>query len=76
MVTGLVSCLVLGALGPNVWNPIEGKAIFVGDPLVPLSVPAIITIPLGFLAGYVGSIVGQSQSKSKRGRRNLQRNPC
>ncbi|WP_332645660.1 solute symporter family protein [Lysinibacillus sp. 54212] len=65
IVTGLVSCLVLGALGPNVWNPVEGKAIFVGDPLVPLSVPAIITIPLGFLAGYVGSIIGSSKVNKK-----------
>ena len=65
IVTGLVSCLVLGALGPNVWNPVEGKAIFVGDPLVPLSVPAIITIPLGFLAGYVGSIVGSRKVNQK-----------
>ena len=66
IVTGLVSCLVLGALGPNVWNPVEGKAIFVGDPLVPLSVPAIITIPLGFLAGYVGSMVGRSKVNQKQ----------
>ncbi|MGM9944822.1 MAG: cation acetate symporter [Lysinibacillus sp.] len=65
IVTGLVSCLVLGALGPNVWNPVEGKAIFVGDPLIPLSVPAIITIPLGFLAGYVGSIVGSRKVNQK-----------
>ena len=66
IVTGLVSCLVLGALGPNVWNPVEGKAIFVGDPFVPLSVPAIITIPLGFLAGYVGSMVGRSKVNQKQ----------
>ena len=65
IVAGLVSCLVLGALGPNVWNPVEGKAIFVGDPLIPLSVPAIITIPLGFLAGYVGSMVGRSKVNAK-----------
>lgn len=56
MVTGLVSCLVLGALGPNIWSP-TGNAIFVGEPLVNLAVPAIITIPLSFLAGYLGSIL-------------------
>ena len=57
MVTGLVSCLILGAMGPNVWSPVEGAAIFVGNPRVPLAVPAIITIPLGFIAGYLGSIL-------------------
>lgn len=56
MVTGLVSCLVLGAMGPNIWSP-TGSAIFVGDPLVNLAVPAIITIPLGFLAGFLGSVL-------------------
>ncbi|MFJ7406023.1 MULTISPECIES: cation acetate symporter [unclassified Lysinibacillus] len=61
MVTGLVSCLVLGAMGPNVWSPIEGAALFVGKPLVPLAVPAIITIPLGFIAGYLGSVLSASK---------------
>ena len=57
MTTGLVSCLVLGAMGPNIWSP-TGNAIFVGDPLVNLAVPAIITIPLGFFAGWLGSVIG------------------
>ncbi|MFJ7647184.1 cation acetate symporter [Lysinibacillus sp. NPDC097279] len=61
MVTGLVSCLILGAMGPNVWSPIEGAAIFVGEPLVPLAVPAIITIPLGFIAGYLGSVLSANK---------------
>jgi cation/acetate symporter len=61
MVTGLVSCLVLGAMGPNVWSPLEGAALFVGKPLVPLAVPAIITIPLGFIAGYLGSVLSASK---------------
>ena len=61
MVTGLVSCLILGAMGPNVWNPVEGAAIFVGNPLVPLAVPAIITIPLGFIAGYLGSVLSTNK---------------
>ena len=61
MVTGLISCLVLGAMGPNIWSPIEGAAIFVGDPLVPLSVPAVITVPLGFIAGYLGTILSSNK---------------
>ena len=56
MVTGLVSCLVLGAMGPNIWSP-TGNAIFVGEPLVNLAVPAIITIPLSFLVGYLASVL-------------------
>ena len=30
MIVGLVSAIVLVALSPNVWNPVAGKAIFVG----------------------------------------------
>lgn len=56
--TGVLSCLILGAMGPNIWSEVPGAAIFVGKPLVNLAVPAIITIPLGFLAGYIGSIIG------------------
>ena len=59
-VTGLISCLVLGALSPNVWGP-EGTAIFVGEALFPLTNPAIITVPLGFLAGYLGSIFSKKE---------------
>lgn len=56
--TGVLSCLILGAMGPNIWSEVPGAAIFVGKPLVNLAVPAIITIPLGFFAGYIGSIIG------------------
>ena len=66
MATGLVSCLILGAMGPNVWSPVEGAAIFVGNPLVPLSVPAIITIPLGFIAGYLGTVLTQHKVESQK----------
>ncbi len=31
MIVGLVSAIVLVALSPNVWNPVAGKAIFVGE---------------------------------------------
>lgn len=69
MATGLISCLVLGALGPNVWNPEAGKAIFVGTPFVPLSNPAIVTVPLGFLAGWLGTILTQNKTNETKNRK-------
>ena len=54
MVTGIVTSLTIVFFSPNIWNP-DGKAIFVGDPLIDLSNPAIISVPAGFLAGYIGS---------------------
>lgn len=64
MITGLLSALILVALSPNVWNP-EGTAILTGTPLFPLTNPAIVSVPLGFLAGWIGSIVGEKADARK-----------
>ena len=66
MLTGLISCIVLGAVGPN---PEVGKAIFVGTPLVALSNPAIITVPLGFLAGWLGTILTQKKANEAKNKK-------
>ncbi|KGR78846.1 solute symporter family protein [Ureibacillus manganicus] len=63
--TGLISALVLVALSPNVWNPVAGKAIFVGDPLVFLTNPAIISVPLGFLGGVIGTLLSKEVDEAK-----------
>lgn len=63
--TGLISALILVALSPNVWNPVEGKAIFVGDPLVFLTNPAIISVPLGFLGGFIGTLLSKEVDHAK-----------
>ena len=63
--TGLISALVLVALSPNVWNPVAGKAIFVGDPLVFLTNPAIISVPLGFLGGIIGTLLSKEVDEAK-----------
>ena len=69
MATGLISCIILGALGPNVWNPEAGKAIFVGTPLVSFSNPAIITVPLGFLAGWLGTVLTQNKANEAKNKK-------
>ena len=65
MLTGLISALILVAVSPNVWNPVEGKAIFVGDPLIALTNPAIISVPLGFLGGIIGTLLSKEQDAKK-----------
>jgi len=64
MLTGLISALVLVIVSPNIWSP-EGTAIFTGTPLFPLTNPAIVSVPLGFLAGWIGSIVGAKSDEKK-----------
>lgn len=65
MLTGLISALVLVAISPNVWNPEAGKAIFVGDPLIFLTNPAIVSVPLGFLGGWIGTLLSKETDESK-----------
>ena len=61
ILVGLISSLILVAISPNVWNPVEGKAIFVGDPLINITNPALFTVPLGFLAGWIGSLISKPE---------------
>ncbi|MCR8843225.1 cation acetate symporter [Paenibacillus sp. SC116] len=56
MLTGLISAIILVAISPSVWGP-EGKAIFVGEPLITLTNPGIISIPLGFIGAWLGTIL-------------------
>jgi cation/acetate symporter len=56
IVSGLLSALILVSVSPNVLSPIPGEAIFTGDPIFPLTNPAIISVPLGFIGGYLGTI--------------------
>ncbi|MBY7144080.1 sodium/solute symporter [Virgibacillus sp. NKC19-3] len=61
MFLGLLSALILVSMSPNVFSPTEGAAIFVGDPIFPLTNPAIISVPLGFIGGYLGTILSKDQ---------------
>ncbi|MFJ8235884.1 cation acetate symporter [Ureibacillus sp. NPDC094379] len=65
MLTGLISALILVAVSPNVWNPEAGKAIFVGEPLIMLTNPAIISVPLGFLGGLIGTLLSKETDEAK-----------
>lgn len=58
MTVGLLGTLVLVILSPNVWSPIPGATLFTGEPIFPLSSPGIISIPIGFLACYIGTLIG------------------
>ncbi|WP_010650394.1 cation acetate symporter [Oceanobacillus massiliensis] len=56
IVSGLVSALVLVSLSPSVFSPEEGAALFVGNPIFPLENPALVSVPLGFIGGYLGTL--------------------
>ncbi|MGN1402153.1 MAG: cation acetate symporter [Bacillus sp. (in: firmicutes)] len=58
MLAGVAGTVLLVAIGPNVWNPAPGAALFTGEPLFPLASPGIISIPFGFLACMIGTWIG------------------
>ncbi|HLR69533.1 MAG TPA: sodium/solute symporter [Virgibacillus sp.] len=61
MLTGLIVSLVLVILSPNVFSPVPGEAMFVGDPIFPFTNPALFSVPLGFLGGYLGTVLSKER---------------
>ncbi|WP_028920998.1 solute symporter family protein [Pseudonocardia acaciae] len=53
--TGLVSAVVLIVLGPSVWPGGEAAAPF------PLAFPVLVSVPLGFLGCWLGSVLGREK---------------
>ncbi len=66
MLVGLFSALILVAISPNVWAPEAGAAIFVGKPLINLTNPGIISIPLGFLSAFIGTLISNKKADQKK----------
>ncbi|WP_078409003.1 solute symporter family protein [Priestia abyssalis] len=66
MLVGLFSSLILVALSPNVWNPEPGMAILVGEAIFPLTNPGIVSIPLGFIAAIIGTLVSSKKEDAKK----------
>ena len=65
MLSGLLSALILVSMSPSVFSPEEGAALFVGNPLFPLENPALISVPLGFLGGYIGTILSKEKDAKR-----------
>jgi len=59
MVSGLVASIVLLLLGPHVMNVENGWIL--REPIISLANPGIISIPIGFLAAIIGSLVFPNQ---------------
>ena len=62
MLTGLVTAVVLIVLGPSVMGVdapgVAARHLIQRAPLFPLDNPAIVSVPLGFLAAVIGTLLG------------------
>ena len=65
LLTGLLSALILVSMSPSVFSPVEGAALFVGEPIFPIENPAIISVPLGFLGGYLGTVLSKEYDPAR-----------
>ncbi|GAB3060832.1 cation acetate symporter [Salinicoccus sesuvii] len=64
ILTGLAVSLILVILGPNVMNA-AGTGFIAMDPIFPLSNPALISVPAGFIGAFLGTFLGKPESYDK-----------
>ncbi len=64
IVSGLLSSVVLVIVSPSVMHPLEGW--IQREPLFPLTNPALVSIPLGFLGAYLGSLLSAREVDEQR----------
>jgi cation/acetate symporter len=69
MVTGLAAAVILIVLGPSVMGVdapnVAARHLIQRPPLFPLDNPAIVSVPLGFLAAVVGTWLGKRADESE-----------
>src|SRR5690625_5107270 len=61
MLTGLVTSIILVAIGPHIMNPLNGW--IQKEPIINLFNPGIISIPLGFISAIIGSLLTKDNAK-------------
>jgi cation/acetate symporter len=64
ILVGLVGSLLLVLVGPNVMGP-KGLIFKGSDPLFPLENPGIVSIPLGFLAAWIGTMLSREPASEE-----------
>jgi cation/acetate symporter len=64
ILVGLVACLLLVLVGPNVIGP-KGLMFKGADPLFPLENPGIVSIPLGFVAAWLGTVLSRERASEE-----------
>jgi hypothetical protein len=64
ILVGLIGSLLLVVVGPNVMGP-KGLIFKGSDPLFPLENPGIVSIPLGFAAAWLGTMLSREPASEE-----------
>jgi Na+(H+)/acetate symporter ActP len=65
LATGLLSSLVLIVIGPSIMG-VDGTHLIRGTPIFPLENPGILSIPLGFVGAFIGTMTSRVDSDAER----------
>lgn len=65
MLAGLISALVLVVISPSVMSPVEGATLITGNPIFPLTNPALLSVPIGFIGGVIGTLLSSKQDAAR-----------
>ncbi|MFO1442552.1 sodium/solute symporter [Bacillus sp. Bva_UNVM-123] len=65
MLSGLISALILVAISPSVMSPVEGATLITGNPIFPLTNPALLSVPIGFIGSVIGTLVSNKQDAKR-----------
>ncbi|HET6935090.1 MAG TPA: cation acetate symporter, partial [Candidatus Angelobacter sp.] len=62
---GLLGSIVLILIGPGMMGP-EPAKLFHRPPIFPLENPGIVSVPLGFIAAWLGTMLGKHEDEAER----------
>lgn len=65
ILSGLISALILVSISPSVMSPVEGAALIVGEPIFPIDNPALVSVPIGFIGGFLGTILSKEKDYAR-----------
>jgi cation/acetate symporter len=63
---GLLGSLVLIVIGPSIMGPQATAYIHRSAPIFPLANPGIVSVPLGFLGAWLGTMLGKHEEEAER----------
>ncbi len=66
LAVGLVSSIVLILIGPSIMGPQATAYIHRSSAIFPLQNPGIVSVPLGFIGAWLGTMLGKHEDEAER----------
>lgn len=66
LAVGLLSSIILILIGPSVMGPQATAYIHRSSAIFPLQNPGIVSVPLGFIGAWIGTMLGKHETEAER----------